>query len=179
MSHEERIILNLLKASNEKGLKLAIKLYYSRLYNYALRLSDHQEVSEEITQDVFVNLWEKRQVIDIHSSLEGYLLKSIRHRVIDHHRTVLQKTSFAALEDHHLIEKGIPMLEHQELHDLIQKATRTLPQKCAMILRLSRFSGLSHREIAEELGIQEKTVENQITIALKRLKAIIEQNGYR
>jgi RNA polymerase sigma-70 factor (ECF subfamily) len=135
------------------------------------------EIAEEIVQDLFIYLWEKREKINIYSSIQSYLYRSVRNKSIDY-----LKSAYANLETEKediIINKEGYLnpaydIEIKELNIILEKAILKLPEKCYCIFTLSRNGGLSNKEIAGQLGITVKTVENQITIALKKIKEYLE-----
>jgi RNA polymerase sigma-70 factor (ECF subfamily) len=163
---------------NENNFKDLFKEYYSGLCKYCMKFVRKHEIAEEIVQDQFIYLWKKRNKIKITSSIEQYLFKSVKNKSIDYLRSSYVKLNF---ENEDVIlnkEASNPAneIEMKELAFIIEKAIKKLPQKCYTIFTLSRHGGLSNIEIANKLEISTKTVENQITIALRKIKEYIENN---
>ena len=130
-------------------------------------------ISEEIVQDAFIYIWEKRENIQIKTSLKSYLFTTVRNKSINYIKNELPKQqlsenlSAASLfinDDEH---------EDQELKIKVQKAIDQLPMKCKQIFILSRYSGYTYKEISEELEISVKTVENQMGIAFQKLRLFL------
>lgn len=136
-------------------------------------------ISEEIVQEVFFNLWEKRHCIQIHTSIRSFLYTSVRNRALNYLRS--QKTR-AAHEDAFAREQVTTLSsieniwEQEQLEKSIHQAVSELPEKCRQIFELSRNENLSYMQIAAQLGISPKTVENQMSIAIKKLKCKL--SGY-
>jgi len=130
-------------------------------------------------QEQFIYLWEKRDEISIHTSVKSYLFKAVRNKSINYLKSKYANIHF---EDTTVIfdiaEFSTPShkYETQELEKIIYKALKSLPDRCYHIFSLSRYSPLSNRQIAEKLSISEKTVENQITIALKIIKSYLDKH---
>jgi RNA polymerase sigma-70 factor, ECF subfamily len=150
---------------------------YPALCRCAIQFVRIPEIAEDIVQEQFVDLWEKRESLIIHTSLKAYLYKSVKNKSIDYLRSKFAKIQFVQEEfSHNLREESNPLkiMEEQELDSAITEAIEELPEKCYTVFSLSRFGDLTNRQIAEELRISEKTVENQITIAIKKIRLSIE-----
>jgi len=127
---------------------------------------------QEVVQDVFVWLWDHRSALQIKSP-PSYLRAAVKYKVIDILRSNKARemcfVNLDELDPAHLLFEDDP-LELKELKAVIMQLSAELPERARLIFELSRNEQLSNREIAEKLGISEKTVENQITIALKKLR---------
>ena len=156
-------------------------LYFPRLLRFARKYVISQEDAENIVQDVFVSLWESREELQIRVSLIAYLLTLIKTRCIDHLRKqeYVEERNRKMQEDYVLdIQMKLQSLEafnqsvgvDTELEKLISEAINSLPAKCREIFWMNKMEGKKHKDIAEELQISLKTVENQIGIALKKLR---------
>jgi len=131
------------------------------------------DAAKDIVHDVFINLWEKRETIDIDKPLRSYLYTAVHNRCLNHlrdnRRFVPRDLPAGAPELQELIDSG-DVLEQEELMQHINQVLASLPEKCREIFLLNRFDGLKYREIAEKLDISVKTVETQMSRALKRLR---------
>lgn len=164
---------------NEDIFRSLFDEYYTPLYRFCLQFVRNTEVAEDIVQEQFISLWERRYKIIIHTSFKSYLYKAVRNRSIDHLKGRFNQVSFEYESAPGLVIENInphSNMENKELMDLIQKAIESLPEKCYTIFSMSRFGEFSNKEIAAHLNISVKTVENQITIALKKLRSFLE--GY-
>lgn len=170
MSQANEIILfTEIKNINEKSFKQAFDLYYPRLCFFADKMLHDFDLSRSVVQQVFVELWIKRERLVV-QSLQSYLYQAVKNSALDvlKHKKVehqylqsLEKAEFAELND---------QIVEAELADRINRAIQNLPEKCREIFILCRFDELKYAEIAERLGISIKTVEMQISIALKKLR---------
>jgi len=146
--------------------------YWEDMYRSAYMVTRDREVSMDVIQEVFVWIWENREVWTI-SNTKAYLLTAVKYKVANEIRKgKLRTVAFAGWKERalkHQVEYHNE-LEIIELKRIIKDFTGQLPPRCQEIFRLSRFENLSNREIADRLNISEKTVENQITIALGRLR---------
>ena len=132
-----------------------------------------EEDAENVVQDVFLLLWEKREVLDIRISLVSYLFSLVKNRSLDYlrHKVVAeeykQELSFKLMS---LEQLNYTFSSEEEIEKVIANAIDKLPERCREIFLKSRIVGMKYREIAEELNISANTVENHIAIALKKLR---------
>jgi RNA polymerase sigma-70 factor (ECF subfamily) len=152
---------------------------YIDLCRYCFLFVRSEKAAEDIVQEQFVYLWEKRDEISISTSAKSYLFKAVRNKSINYIKSKYANIHFedtAVIFD--IAEFSTPShkYETQELENIIDMAFKSLPDRCYHIFSLSRYSPLSNKQIAEKLNISEKTVENQITIALKKIKSYLDKN---
>lgn len=169
---------NFLLTLDEKLFEKLFFEFYTPLCRYCLKFVGIPETSEEIVQEVFTYLWEKRDFIDIRFSYKSYLYTSVKNKSLDYLKSKYAKLSFSnenTLKNQPTSINPSIIAEEKELNCILIQAIDSLPLRCNTIFRLSRFSGLSNKEIAEELKISVKTVENQMTTALKKIKAYLEK----
>ncbi|TZF86020.1 RNA polymerase sigma-70 factor (plasmid) [Pedobacter sp. BS3] len=169
---DETLLESLLK-DDEHAFKLIYQRYASGLYAAAYNLFRNKPLCEDLIQELFADLWIKRKDLNI-QSLKPYLYMSVKNRVL------MLIRSGRAMLDESALEKLIAdyaaddRLNIRELNDVLNQGIDSLPDRCREIFQLSRREHLSNKEIAERLNISVKTVENQMTIALRRLR---EQAG--
>lgn len=162
-----------IRQGNERVFEQIFRKHYASLCHYARSILKDPDDAEEIVQNVFCTWWEKRVFIDINISLKSYLYRAVHNHALNrikhlkvqdtyrqHNAEVLEQTEVTATDT----------LQHNELQQQLGKAIDRLPEQCRLIFRLSRFEELKYAEIAEQLGISVKTVENQIGKALKILR---------
>ncbi|MCD7977619.1 MAG: RNA polymerase sigma-70 factor [Tannerellaceae bacterium] len=148
-------------------------LYFSRMFRFAKEYVMDHEDAENIVQDVFLMVWEKRNEIRIDTSLAGYLFTLTKYKSLDFLRHKVIQEEFAGeymLKLQALEQVNYSFSSDAELQAIIDRAISKLPDKCRDIFVKSRMEGKKYREIAEELGISVKTVENQMVIALKKMR---------
>jgi RNA polymerase sigma-70 factor (ECF subfamily) len=166
-------ILSQLRNDDVKAFDRLFHIYSRRLYRFAFSLLKNREDSEGIVQEVFLRVWNKRAGIDSTKSFKSYLFTISYHLIMDQLRLRSKERSYLThLEKFFNVEELA--LEQEADYNLlksqINEVVEELPEKRKQIYRLSREEGLSHREISEKLNISVKTIENQITLALKHLK---------
>ena len=164
-----------LVASLSKGNMLAFnalyKYYSNRLYRFALGYLKSEAEAEELVQEVFMKIWEKRSELKEDLSFKSFLF-TISFNIIKKHfrtRTYMAeylKTGISEISDIHTSQK----ISHDSLHQYISRLVELLPQRRKEIFIMSRFEGKSIKEIAGELKISHKTVENQLTDALRFIR---------
>jgi RNA polymerase sigma-70 factor (ECF subfamily) len=169
---EDRELLQKVHAGDEGAYDTVFRTWYPVLVRVAAALLREVDAAEEVAQDVMHELWRRRHVLDTSVSLRGYLLRSVRNRALNHlrHLRVRRETEseVEALYDTPLTADQ--PIAARELSVAIQIALRELPPRCREVFELSRADGLKYAEIAETLGISQKTVEAQIGKALKILR---------
>ncbi len=169
---QERLIKGL-KVGDKKVFEEIYRLYFVPLSYYCAAYTGTMEDAEEIVQSVFLKLWIKRDDIIIESSLKAYLYKAVQNEAINllNHNKVKKKY------EHHIDELNKNTnenvqhkMEKEELERIIKRAMLRLPKKRRRIFEMSRFEGLKYSEIAERLSLSVKTVEAQMSKALKSLR---------
>lgn len=171
---------NLLKAcidGDESSFEELYNRYWYKLYAEAFRRLKKAEIAEEIVQDLFTSIWLNRQKITIHRSVGGYLFTSVRYLVLSYLQKELVRNNYksyvkGSFKD--FDDSTEMIISFNELQEQIESHVRLLPEKCRYIYELSRKEFKTNKEIADLLGISEKTVENQLTKALGRLKIAIK-----
>jgi len=169
----EKEFIQGLQSGNEEAFEFIFKSYYVKLCNFAYSFLGDKDESEEVVQSTFLLIWEKHESIDIQISIKSYLYKSVHNSCLNRikHLKVKSVHRETAKSDEQVFnEDASDNLVSQELQHQIEVAINALPPKCGMVFRLSRFENLSYAEIAEQMGISVKTVENQMIKALKVLR---------
>jgi len=159
-----------IKNSNQGVFELVFNYYYSGLVIYADQIIKDTAISEDIVQSVFMKLWETRESIEIRS-FRSYFIQCVKNRCIDHLRNQQVKHRFDNRipdADHLVMEEDL--WTKNELAELIQNAVDDLAPRCREIFWMSRYENLKVAEIAEKLDISKRTVETQISKALKILR---------
>lgn len=164
-------LLLLVKNGEGNAFSEVYSRHFRPLYLYAYNILNNEEECCDAIQEIFVWLWENRTNLEI-ASLKGYLMASVKYRLARIIQTSKRRAeilaSGTAPATFALIDDDI---EVKELRRVINEFTETLPERAREIFRLSRLQHFSNKEIAARMGISEKTVENQITIALKKLRS--------
>lgn len=161
-------------------LETVFRKFRPGLVAYANTIVNNADDSEEIVHDVFLSYWNGGQFREIQdeNSLKSYLFTSVRNRSLNHIRK--SKVDYNDLPDNDIYldtDPGIvETIAVKEIQEKINYLIDQLPTKCRQVFIMSRNYELSHKEIAELLDITPKTVENQISIALKFLRNYFPRN---
>ena len=150
--------------------------YYPGLCYYADKFIHDTDESRSLVQQVFVDLWVKRHKLAIEQSLKAYLFTAVKNYSLDYLKHKLVETKYLRETQHEPVMIDRDLIEEAELNARINSAIEELPEKCREIFILCRFGELRYGEIALKLGISIKTVEMQMGIALKKLRAKLTDN---
>lgn len=165
---------------NELAFNELFHRYWSRLYKAAYYKLHDKEASSEAVHDIFLSLWQRRHQLEI-TNFSAYLLMCVRYQVYTRLKPAKALVAYQAeLEDSSYAltwNKGEIDIREHELQESLQECVSQLPKRCHEIFHLSRIEHLSNQEIAQRLGISKKSVENQITMALKHLRTAFENAG--
>lgn len=150
--------------------------FYSSLKDFACTFLKSKQLAEEVVSDVFIKVWQKRQSLHTIQHLKMYLFSSTRNTALNYlKREGLQKISpedyWVELQSIYFSPEQLMITE--EMIEKIHKAVQDLPVRCRLIFKLVKEEGLKYREVAELLNISTKTVENQMTLALKKIGGAI------
>lgn len=173
MTDSNTELFNKVKLGDEKAFESLFKFYYQRLCNYACSMVGDVAEAEEVVQQVFINIWDKRDNIFIDTSFQSYVYRAVNNTCLNkikqkkvhglHHENL-------KLELPQSIESTSEAVLSEELRAAINDAVDLLPEQCRLVFQMSRFDGKKHQEIADELELSIKTVENQIGKALKHMR---------
>ena len=179
MDTTEQIRIEAIRAGNPSIFQVIFNEYYPVLTVFARKfLADH-DMAKEVVQDMFVQFYEKRESLNIQTSLKSYLYQSVRNGCLNmikqdkthqkHHEEILK----SGQEDIEWTDQ----MEQAELEQKVYNIIADLPPRCRQVFLLSRQEDLSNREISEKLNISIRTVETQISKALKILRIEIDSFG--
>lgn len=165
----------------EKGFKQVFESFYPRLLRFAGEYVKDKQEAENILQNVFLTLWEKRNTLRADTNLTAYLMTLVKSRCLNYlkHKNIVdaysKKTQTLhqqeSIFNYYAISKFDPeQIDIESLELLVEKAIGELPEQCRKVFELSRYEGLKYKEIAERLNISVKTVETHMSNALKILR---------
>lgn len=174
---DDILLLNLIKKGDKIAFKYIFDSYFVSLCRFINIYLDNNEETEELALDIFTYLWEHRKELEIKLSFKAYLFQAARNRCLNALRDRKWVVSLDETLQESLQDKDYPAMEMEELNNLIQEAICALPDKCREVFLKSRQENMSNQEIAENMNISVKTVEAQITKALKRIKNFLGE-GY-
>lgn len=154
---------------------------FSRLFLFAKEYVLFDEEAENIVQDIFLMLWEKREALRVDVSLTAYLFTLVKNKCIDFLRHQMVEQMYSENVKHEYNEElnvklfALESFDHnfsseEDIETLLRNAIDKLPERCRLIFIKSRIEGKKYKEIAEELNLSVNTIEGQISIALKKLR---------
>jgi RNA polymerase sigma-70 factor, ECF subfamily len=168
----ESVSIHLIDVDSEVVFERLFKTHFKGLHSYACTILRDEVVAEEMVQNVFFKLWEKRKQVKINESYNAYLYKSVYYECLNYMKHTKVRTTYQA-DAKYLgseMENGGDRTSLKDLEAKLDVALKELPEQCRTIFQMSRFEELKYREIADRLGISVKTVENQMGKALKILR---------
>jgi len=157
----------------EAGFENLFRSHFKGLHSYAITIVKDEAIAEDIVQQTFFRLWEKRETMGEIRSLTAYLYRSVHNESLNYLRHVKVKSAYQQFtvqqmnDQEHSAAQRIGL---KELEQRLDKALKELPEQCRTIFQMSRFEELKYREIADRLGLSVKTIENQMGKALKMLR---------
>lgn len=169
---DDKQLYGKLKGGDELAFKALFQKYYASLCHFAFQFLPDRQLAEEMVQEFFVHLWEKRRELTIESSVKQYFFRSVKNQCLNQLQRQKIKNRYAGKMMEAAQQEPDPEQYYMEV-DLIQrieKALESLPPKRQEIFRLSREKDLTYKEIAEELNLSVKTVEAQMGLSLKHLR---------
>ena len=170
-------LFNRIKQGDKKSFEALFSSYYDALCNFAYLFVQDYQVAEEAVSDVFVKIWLRKEKIDIHLNVKAYLYKSTKNTVLSYVRK--QKLETVNIENHQdsqNTETPETLLLKAEKTDHLHQIINTLPKKAGLVFRMHKVDQMKYREIAEILGISEKTVENHMGNSIRHLKKLAIRN---
>ncbi|RLD59428.1 MAG: RNA polymerase sigma-70 factor [Bacteroidetes bacterium] len=154
---------------DKQAFEKLFREYFTPLMAFSRRILGDEDNAREVVHQVFIKLWERRSQIDLSTSLKSYLFTAVNNRSLNVIRD-RRKFSSEKVPERAGEWDVSAQIEAMELEEKIQAAIQILPERCRVIFELNRFDGLKYSEIASQLDISVKTVENQMSKALKILR---------
>lgn len=163
--------------SDQQAFKELYQLWFFKLYQFAYSYTRSKESAEELVNDVFLNIWQKRETLDSINNINLYLYVSVKNASLNYLRknNLPVPVSVNDLHSDHFQITTNPesTLISRELQGQIATAIEQLPSRCKLIFKLVKQDGLSYKEVADLLGISVKTVDSQLCLALKKLAHLL------
>ena len=170
--NELKVLIEKMKAGDRESFNQIFRRYYTPLTRFCVRFVADGDQSAEIVQDLFVKLWANREKLTFTSSFESYMLRSVRNSAI----TFINKershaeTNMRIYSDDSDTNDPSETLQSNNLEASYQKVLANMPEKRREVFLASRFDGLKYAEIAEKMGLSQKTVEAHMSAAIKQLR---------
>ena len=173
MQATDQQVFSDIQSGDTASFEMLFKTHYDPLCRFALSYLQDPDDAEETVQGVFIGFWEKRKTIQVDASLKAYLYRSVRNACLNE----IKRVKVRKLHADSMMVEGEPQSQpsdhlaiRQELEEKIQEALQALPEQCRLIFKMSRFEELKYQEIADQLNLSIKTVENQMGKALKIMR---------
>ncbi|MEO0470218.1 MAG: RNA polymerase sigma-70 factor [Bacteroidota bacterium] len=168
-----------LQRLDNQTFEKVFRMYFPGLRAYARKILNDPTQAEEVVQEVFMQLWEKRGEITFETSIKSYLFRAVYNRSLNRIRDLKtrqrhQEVVESSNKENELIEFDPAVASDVKQH--IYEAIGQLPEQCGRIFKMSRFEGLTYKEIAQKLNISPKTVEVQMGRALKKLREMLRHH---
>jgi RNA polymerase sigma-70 factor (ECF subfamily) len=174
MNTEDHSLLHLLKTGQVKAFEIVYDRFSDRLYSYVFQRLKSRDVTEEIVQEIFVSLWNKRESIVITHTMDAYLFGAAKFRILTYIRSQVAyrqyAENFARFAAAKVDNSFAEMMDLEDLRYSIDTNIAQLPRKCQTVFRMSRIDHEPISRIAERMNISKRTVENYLTQALKYLR---------
>lgn len=162
---------------NKEEFEILFRNHFGRLAHFANGFLHDMDSAQEVVQDVFIRLWEKRAEMDSRKSVKSYLYSSVRNRSLNYIRDHKKfQNEYLDIEQALDSEFAVSLAEKSNLEERLEQALQKLPPKCRRIFEMSRFDEKKYKTIAGELNISPKTVEAQMSKALRIMR--IELQDY-
>lgn len=171
--YSDEDLLQKLKNGDEQALKMIFNKYYAPLYRFAREILKEKLAAEDAVQDVMLKVWEKRETMVITTAFKSYLYMAVKNHCLNQLKIAGRKNWLEdGMEDDNRFSTNdvADILNAKTLENKIQLVIESLPPKCALIFKMSRFEGKSYKEMAQDLGLSVKTIENQMGKALQILR---------
>lgn len=178
VSNNESNLIVKLKTGDKSAFEEIFNLYKAKLYFFSLSYLHSKTEAEDVVQKVFIGLWEHREKLNESLPVKGYLYKATINHIYNYfkHQSIrrkhMEQTIIHQIDGDDSAQKTI---DYNELTKSIDNLIARLPQKQQEIFKLSRWEGLSHHQISQQLGLSVRSVENHIYRILKYIKENIKE----
>lgn len=170
MDNPDLILLEKIRQNNQAAFDELFRKYYRKLVYFSLKITKTQDSANEVVQDLFVNLWEKRNHLELKVSVQAYLYRAVYNNSIYAFKKEKKYQGEELNQINEPSEEFDNLFETNELEIKIYDLIAQLPTECQRIFKMSRFEELRYQEIADNLNLSIKTVETQMSRALKFLR---------
>ena len=170
--NQVNIQIEKMKAGDRESFNQVFRHYYSPMVRFCIRYVADADIASEIVQDLFVKLWSNREKISFNTSFESYMLTSVRNSAITYinKERAHNEAHLRVFSEESDNTDPSETLQSNNLEESYRQILKDMPDKRREVFLASRYDGLKYSEIAEKLGISQKTVEAQMTAAIKQLK---------
>ena len=180
-SFTDEYLVSFIKKGDRKAFQELYERHWSVLADHIFRVTKSKTEAQDIIQEIFVSIWKRRELLDIHGDVVAYLMRAAKNLSLRYIEKNITKEKFLVSLKQFTQTIGPSQLSEMEINELekaIQGAIDQLPSKMQEIFLLSRMENLSYKEIAQRLSIAETTVKKQISNALKSIRNNIQSQKY-
>ena len=173
MELNDTLLIERLQKRDEAAFEQVFKKNFKNLHAYSFTMLKDEAAAEEMVQNVFYKLWERTENLTITGSVEAYLYRAVYNESLNYLKHLKVRSEHQLYVSHRMkgeTESAVKKIQAKELESKLREALNDLPEQCRTIFQLSRFEELRYREIADQLNISVKTVENQMGKALRILR---------
>lgn len=163
----------MLQKGETAAFEQVFKIHFKSLHGYAYTILKDEIAAEEMVQNVFCKVWEKKETLNADTYIKAYLYRAVHNESLNYLKHQKAKAAYQMHVVQHMDPKesnASGKLILSELENKLYKALNELPQQCRTIFQMSRFQDMKYQEIANELNLSVKTIENQMGKALKILR---------
>ena len=176
-SYDSELLARISEGNDEKAFKQLFDLYAGRLFQFSKSFLKNKSLAEEVVSDVFFKVWLHRTSLTNRSNIKAYLFKATYNTTLNYLDDVKRKKA-VSLDDIEVdlgIDRICPETDliNRELKSIIEKAIESLPPRCKLIYKMAKVEQMKYKEIAEVLDISVKTIDHQLTIAIKKIGEVI------
>lgn len=174
--HNESALLNLVSEGDELAFRVIYDHYSDKLFNYTLKITDSEELSEEIVMDAFLKIWCNREELNKINHFDSYLFRIVRNQALSeikrraHEASIIAKLSLSNSEYQDCTQNTVTYNEYDRL---LSQAINQLPPQQKLVYSMSRDEGLKYDEIANQLNLSKNTVKAHLKKALSALRVVI------
>lgn len=180
-THTDEVLLQLMSSDDQEAFTLIYRRYWEGLFITAAKALRGKQEAEDVVQDVFLSLWRRRKELQVEGSLAAYLQTSVRYKAIHYIEKNITRNDYLALFIDVAVNTSTSpvdiQLQLKEVQQTIHDAVAKMPPKMQEVYRLSRHEHLTHKEIAEKMGISTETVKKHIQHALQLIKNALGYNN--
>jgi len=177
MEIDKKLLIQKLIDGDKEAYTSLFKMYYKNLCIFSYKYVRNIEIAEEIVQEIYIRIWERRNSLNLPENIEGYLFRAVHNESINTckklQHELINKNQYK--QDVNWTENFDDSLVQKELNIIINQAINKLPERCREVFKMNRYNAMSYKEISTKLGITEKGVEFHILKALKILREKLKE----
>ena len=170
----ETILITELKKGSVEAFDALYELYFNKVFSYCLQISKSEQKASDITQDVFLKLWETRQSIKTEKSISPYLFRIARNQLVSAYRETVNSDIYKEYVRYNSSFDNGPQteIEYEEFRQKVIRCLARIPESQRKVIEMSRLLSMSNKEIADRLGLSEQTVKNRLVMGMKSLRRL-------